>query len=93
VRKQRIPIMIASAFGFIAICIIVIGAWGIFPRAMSKTIAPQERISPAELLAASVDATGLEQLQASSEALDISEDKATRLALSESLPRIGVVQK
>jgi subtilisin len=181
VRKQHIPTLSASALGFIAVCIIVIGAWGMFPRAMSKTIAPQERISPAELLAAieaqkqaaakltrsasfdqrfrklseqarkkgtvpvivkvraafrpegqissaaevlaqrsvigeaqdqmlswmryvpsthqrykyvpyiaaSVDAAGLEQLQASSEALDISEDKPMRLALAESLPRIG----
>src|SRR5262249_30352551 len=40
-------------------------------------------------IAVSVDATGLEQLQASSEALDISPDTGMRLALSESLPRIG----
>jgi hypothetical protein len=181
VRKQHIPTLTASALCFIAIYIIVIGAWGMFPRAMSKTIAPQERISPAELLAAieaqkqaaakltrsasfdqrfrklseqarkkgtvpvivkvraafrpegqissaaerlaqrsvigeaqdqmlswmryvpstlkrykswpyiaaSVDATCLEQLQASSEALDVYEDKPMRLALAESLPRVG----
>jgi hypothetical protein len=40
-------------------------------------------------IAASLDTTGLEQLQSSSEALDISEDKPMRLALAESLPRIG----
>jgi subtilisin len=173
--------MTASAFGFIAICIVVIGAWDIFTEARSKTPASQKQMSPAELsaaieaqreasakltrsatfdqrlqklrekaqkkgtvsvivkvraafrpegqissaaevlaqrtgigeaqdqmlswlryvpsslkrykyipsIAASVDATGLEQLQASSEALDISEDKPMRLALAESLPRIG----
>jgi subtilisin len=181
VRKQRIPILTASAFGFLAICIVVIGAWGIFPRAMSQTIAPQEQMSPAELaaatevqrqasaklarsasfnqrfrqlvdkaqkkgtvhvivrvraafqpegqmanaadilaqrsviteaqdqmlswlryvpstlkrykyipfIAASVDMAGLEQLQASSEALNISPDTGIRLALSDSLPRVG----
>src|SRR5215813_1311333 len=173
--------MTASAFGFIAICIVVIGAWDIFTEARSQIHAPQEQMSPAELsaaieaqreasakltrsasfdqrfrklseraqkkgtvsvivrvraafrpegqmssaaealaqrvvikeaqdqmlswlrcvpstlkrydylpyIAASVDAASLEQLQASSEALDISEDKSMRLALSESLPRIG----
>jgi subtilisin family serine protease len=40
-------------------------------------------------IAASLDTTGLEQLQSSSEALDISEDKPMRLALAESLPRVG----
>jgi subtilisin len=40
-------------------------------------------------IAVSVDAAGLEQLQASSEALDISENKPMRLALSESLPIVG----
>jgi subtilisin family serine protease len=40
-------------------------------------------------IAVSVDATGLEQLQASSEALDISENTSLRLTLSESLPRVG----
>ena len=40
-------------------------------------------------IAASIDATGLEHLQSSSEALDISEDKPMRLALAESLPRVG----
>jgi hypothetical protein len=42
----------ASALGFIAICIIVIGALGILPRAMSKTIAPQEQMSPVKPSAA-----------------------------------------
>ena len=180
-RKQRIPIMTASAFGFIATCIVVIGVWDIFTEARSQTPAPQGQMSPAELsaaveaqreasakltrsatfdqrfrklseraqkkgtvsvivrvrapfrpegqisnaaetlaqravikeaqdqmlswlryvpstlkryeylpyIAASVDAASLEQLQASSEALDLSEDKAMRLALSESLPRVG----
>jgi subtilisin family serine protease len=181
VRKQRILKMTASAFGFIAICIVVIGAWDIFTEASSQNPAPQGQMSPAELsaaidaqreasakltrsasfdqrlqklrekakkkgtvsvivkvraafrpegqisnaaellaqrkvieeaqdqmlswlryvpstlkryeylpyIAASIDATGLEQLQSSSEALDISEDKPMRLALAESLPRIG----
>jgi subtilisin len=40
-------------------------------------------------VAASVDVEGLEQLQASSEALNISPDTGIRLALSDSLPRIG----
>jgi hypothetical protein len=173
--------MTATAFGFIAICIVAIGAWDIFTEARSQTPAPQEQMSPAELsaaieaqreasakltrsaifdqrfrklsdkakkkgtvsvivkvraafqpegqimnaaqrlaqrkvigeaqdqmlswlryvpstlkryeylpyIAASLDTTGLEQLQSSSEALDISEDKPMRLALAESLPRIG----
>ena len=173
--------MTASAFGFIATCIVVIGAWNIFTEARSQNPAPQEQMSPAELsaaveaqreasakltrsatfdqrfrklseraqkkatvsvivrvraafrpegqmssaaealaqravikeaqdqmlswlryvpstlkrydylpyIAASVDSASLEQLQASSEALDISEDKSMRLALAESLPRIG----
>jgi subtilisin len=40
-------------------------------------------------IAASVDVAGLEQLQASSEALNISPDTGIRLALSDSLPRVG----
>ncbi len=180
-RKQRIPIMTASAFGFIVTCIVVIGAWDIFTEARSQTPAPQGQMSPAELsaaieaqreasakltrsasfdqrfrklserakkkgtvsvivkvraafrpegqisnaaealaqrkvieeaqdqmlswlryvpstlkryeylpyIAASVDANCLEQIQASSAALDISEDKSMRLALAESLPRVG----
>ena len=51
-RKQHIPILTASALGFIAICIIVIGAWDIFPGARSQTLATQEQMSPAELSAA-----------------------------------------
>src|SRR5215510_3476229 len=173
--------MTALAFGFIAICIVVIGAWDIFTEARSKTPASQKQMSPAELsaaieaqreasakltrsatfdqrlqklrekaqkkgsvsvivkvraafrpegkissaaevlaqravieeaqdqmlswlryvpstlkryeylpyIAASLDTTGLEQLQSSSEALDISEDKPIFLALDESLPRLG----
>ena len=41
--------MTATAFGFIAICIVVIGAWDIFTEARSQTSAPQEQMSPAEL--------------------------------------------
>jgi hypothetical protein len=52
VRKQRIPIMTASAFSFIAISIVVIGAWDIFTEARSQTPAPQGQMSPAELSAA-----------------------------------------
>jgi hypothetical protein len=52
VSKQRIPILTASVFSFRTICIYVIGALGIFPRAMSQTLAPQEQMSPAELSAA-----------------------------------------
>jgi hypothetical protein len=44
--------MTASAFGFIAICIVVIGAWDIFTEARTQTPAPQEQMSPAELSAA-----------------------------------------
>jgi hypothetical protein len=52
VSKQRIPTLTIPALGFIVICIVVIGSWGIFPRAMSQTLAPQEQMSPAELSAA-----------------------------------------
>src|SRR5262252_3859260 len=44
--------MTASAFGFIAICIVVIGAWDIFTEARSQTPAPQRQMSPVELSAA-----------------------------------------
>src|SRR5262245_54734640 len=173
--------MTTSVFAFIAICIVVIGAWDIFTEARSQTPAPQGQMSPAELSAAieaqreasakltrsatfdqrfrklsekaqkkgtvsvivkapaafrpegqissaaevlaqrkvieeaqgqmlswlryvpstlkrykyipyitaCVDSPALKQIQASSEALDISEDKPMRLALAESLPRIG----
>ena len=40
-------------------------------------------------VAASVDAAGLEQLQSSPEALDVSGDEPLRLTLSESLFRVG----
>src|SRR5262245_27035872 len=173
--------MTASAFGFIATCIVVIGAWDIFTEARSQNPAPQEQMSPAELsaaieaqreasaklarsatfdqrfrklsekaqkkgtvsvivkvraafrpegqimnaaqrlaqrkvigeaqdqmlswlryvpptlkryeylpyIAASLDATGLDQDQSSSEVLDISEERRMRLALAESFPCIG----
>lgn len=51
-RRQRIPILIASALGFIAICIAVIGAWGIFTEARSQTPALQEQMFPVEPSAA-----------------------------------------
>jgi subtilisin len=168
VKKQHIPTLTASALGFMAVCIILIGAWAISPDARSQPLAPQEQMSPAELsaaveaqrqasakltrsasfnqrisvivrvraafrpegqmssaaealaqrkvieeaqdqmlswfryvpstlkryrylpyIAASVDAAGLEQLQLSSEALSIYENKGMHLTLSESLPRIG----
>jgi subtilisin len=181
VRKQRIPILTTSALSLIAICIIVIGIWDIFPGARSQTLAPQDQVSSAELsaaieaqreasakltrnasfdqrlrklsekaqkrgtvsvivrvrapfrpegqmssavealaqrkvieeaqdqmlswlryvpstskktkylpyVAASVDAAGLEQLQSSSETLDVSGDEPLRLTLSESLFRVG----
>src|SRR5215813_366956 len=44
--------MTASAFGFIAIFIVVIGAWDIFTEARSQTPAPRGQMSPAELSAA-----------------------------------------
>jgi hypothetical protein len=52
VRKHHIPTLTISALGIMAVCIIGIGAWGIFPRARSKIIAPQEQMSPTELSAA-----------------------------------------
>jgi len=42
-------------------------------------------------IAASVDAIGLEQLQSSSVALDVFEDKPMRLAMAESLPLVGAL--
>jgi hypothetical protein len=55
-------------------------------RYVSSTL---KRYAYVPYIAASVDATGLEQLQSSFEALDISEDKSMRLALAESLPLVG----
>jgi hypothetical protein len=52
VRRQRIPILIASALGFIAIFIVVIGVWGIFAEARSQPPAPQEQMFPVEPSAA-----------------------------------------
>jgi subtilisin len=43
-RKPLSPLT-TSVFGLLAICIIVIGSWNIFPAAMSRTLAPQERAS------------------------------------------------
>jgi len=51
-RKQTIPALTTFALGLIAICIIVIGAWGIFPGAKSKTLAPQDLVSAAEISSA-----------------------------------------
>jgi subtilisin len=52
-RRQHIPITTA-AFSLIAVCIIVIGTWNLFPEASSQTLnnAPQERVSAEELSAA-----------------------------------------
>jgi subtilisin len=182
-RRQHISISTVSAFSLIAISIISIGVWEIFPQALSQTLsnATQDQVSAAELsasieaqrqasaqltrsasfdqklqkliekarkrgtvsviiklrapfrpegqissavetlaqrsvieeaqdqmlswlryvpstlkkyeyipyIAASVDLTGLEQIQSSSEALDISGDEPMRLTLSESLYRVG----
>jgi subtilisin len=181
--KQRTIELTTAVLSLIAICLIAIGAWDIFPRAKSQTLdrAAQENVSAGELsaaiearreasarltrsasfdqklrklsdeaqkkgtvpvivklraafrpegqisnaaealaqrkvieeaqdqllsrlryvpstlkkykywpyIAASVDAAGLEQLQASSEVLAVGGDKAMRLALSESLFRVG----
>jgi|SRR5215510_4262104 len=51
-RRQCIPVLIASALGFIAICIAVIGAWDIFTEARSQNPTPPEQMSPAEFSAA-----------------------------------------
>jgi subtilisin len=173
-----------SALGFIAICVIMVGVWDIFPGARSQTIALQEQASAAELsaaveaqrqaatkltrsasfderyrklsdkaqkkgtvpvivkvraafrpeglisnaaetlaqravikeaqdqmlawlryvpstlkryeylpyIAASVDAAGLEQLKASSEALDVFGDQQMRLATADSFPLVGATR-
>jgi subtilisin family serine protease len=54
VRKQHIPILTASALVLMAICIILIAAWDIFPGARSQTLASQEQVS-AEALSAAID--------------------------------------
>jgi subtilisin len=185
-QKQHIPTLTTSAFGLIAVFIIVIGTWNLFPEARSKTLdnATQDRVSAEELsaaiqaqrqasanlprsasfnqrfrklsdiaqkkgtvpvivrvraafrpeglmsnaaealaqravikeaqdrslaglryvpstlrtygyvpyVAASVDAAGLEQLQASSEAVDIFLNKSMKLATTESLPLVGATR-
>jgi subtilisin len=181
-QRQHIPIT-TSVFGLIAVFIIALATWNLFPDAKSQTLdnAPQERVSAEELsaaiesqrqasaklirsasfnqrfrklsdvaqkkgtvpvivrvraayrpegqisnaaealaqravikeaqdrliaglryapssvkttanlpyVAAGVDATGLEQIQSSSEALDVFENKAMRLAMAQSLPLVG----
>jgi hypothetical protein len=49
VNKQHIPKSTTSALGFIAICVIVVGVWDIFPVARSKTIALQEQAPEEEV--------------------------------------------
>src|SRR5262245_15426855 len=52
---QRKPVPITTlAFGLIAVCIVVIGTWNLFPEVRSQTLdnAPQERVSAEELSAA-----------------------------------------
>jgi len=51
-----------------------------------------QRYSYVPYIAASIDAVGLEQLQSSSEALDVSEDKEMRLATADSLPIVGATR-
>ncbi len=53
-RRQHLPILTVSAFGLIAISIILAGAWEILPGALSQTPAnsAQEQVSPAELAGA-----------------------------------------
>ncbi len=53
-RRQHLPILTVSAFGLIAISIILAGAWEILPGALSQTPAnaTQEQVSPAELAGA-----------------------------------------
>jgi hypothetical protein len=41
-----------STLVLMAVCIIVIGAWDIFPGAGSQALAPQDQVSAAELSAA-----------------------------------------
>jgi hypothetical protein len=48
-RRQNISILTTSALVLIAVCIIVIGAWEIFPGARSQALAPQDQVSAAEL--------------------------------------------
>jgi subtilisin len=51
-QRQYIHLLTTSALGFIAISIIMLGAWNIFPGAKSQTLAPQNQVSTAELSAA-----------------------------------------
>lgn len=50
-QKPLFPLK-ASVLGFVAIFIIVIGSWNIFPVTMSQTLSPQEQVSASELSAA-----------------------------------------
>src|SRR5262245_25849398 len=49
-RRQHIPILTTSAFGLIAICIVVIGSWGIFANVKSESLGngPQQKASADE---------------------------------------------
>jgi hypothetical protein len=53
-QRQHIRILKASTVCLIAVCMIVIGTWNLFPEANSKTLdrASQERVSEEELSAA-----------------------------------------
>jgi subtilisin len=53
-RRRHIPMLTVLAFSLIAISILVIGAWEIFPKALSKTLSntTQDQVSAAELSAA-----------------------------------------
>jgi hypothetical protein len=53
-QRQQIPILKASALGLIAVCIIALATWNLFPEAKSQTLdnASQERVSADELSAA-----------------------------------------
>ena len=87
-RRQRILILTASALGFIAVCIAVIGAWDLFTEARSQTPAPPEQMSPAELSA------GIEAQRQISAKLTRSATFDQRLQkLSEKTQRKGTVPK
>jgi Tfp pilus assembly protein PilO len=53
-QRQHIPLLKASVFCLIAVCIIVLATWNLFPEAKSQTLenASQERVSEEELSAA-----------------------------------------
>src|SRR5882762_5313382 len=50
--QKPLPPLTTSALGLVAICIIVIVTWDIFPAAMSRTLTSQGQVSVAELSAA-----------------------------------------